>query len=149
MDRVLRAILRTDLSFFIRKVFTTISPGETYPHNWHVDAIAYQLMRVTANQTGCDAGLDNLFEHAAKNLSLTEAFVAGARKRRMIRDSVLDAKLAEPAIGEVHLNFTADQPFRADRKDIPHDQHPDHQLRIDRRATHRRIMRCKLAAKSG
>jgi hypothetical protein len=32
---------------------------------------------------------------------------------------------------EVHLHFTADQSLRADRKDIPHDQHPDHQLRID------------------
>src|SRR5450432_1613718 len=65
----------------------------------------------------------------------------------MIRDSVLDAELAEPAIGEVHLHFTADQPLRADRKHIPHDQHPDHQFRIDRRATHRRIVRCKFAAK--
>ncbi|KRR15042.1 hypothetical protein CQ13_37445 [Bradyrhizobium retamae] len=51
--------------------------------------------------------------------------------------------------GEVHLCFTTDQPLRADRKDIPHDQHPDHQLRIDRRATHRRIMRCRFAAKPG
>jgi hypothetical protein len=46
MDRVLRAILRTELPFFIRKVFATISPGETYLHNWHVDAITHQLMRV-------------------------------------------------------------------------------------------------------
>ena len=67
----------------------------------------------------------------------------------MIRDSVLDTELAEPAIGEVHLHFTADQPLRADRKDIPHDQHPDHQFRIDRRATHGRIVRCKFAAKPG
>src|SRR4029453_15698828 len=28
-------------------------------------------------------------------------------------------------------------------------QHPDHQLRIDRRTTHRRIMRCKFAPKPG
>ena len=67
----------------------------------------------------------------------------------MIRDSILDTELAEPAIGEVHLHFTTDQSLRADRKDIPHDQHPDHQFRIDRRATHRRIMRCKFAAKPG
>src|SRR5206468_7582242 len=70
-------------------------------------------------------------------------------KRRMIRDSVLDTELAEPAIGEVHLHFTADQPFRADRKVISHDQHPDHQFRINRRAPHRRIVRCKFAAKPG
>jgi hypothetical protein len=29
----------------------------------------------------------------------------------MIRDRVLDAELAEPAIGEVHLYFTTDQPL--------------------------------------
>src|SRR3984893_8621048 len=67
----------------------------------------------------------------------------------MIRHSILDTELAEPAIGEVHLYFTADQSLRADRKDIPYDQHPDHQFRIDRRATHGRIMRCKFAAKPG
>src|ERR1700749_4473470 len=65
----------------------------------------------------------------------------------MIRDSVLDTELAEPPIGEGHLHFTAEQPLRADREDIPHDQHPDHQLWIDRRATHGRIMRRKFAAK--
>ena len=42
---------------------------------------------------------------------------------------------------------TTDQPLRADREDIPYDQHPDHQLRIDRRAPHGRIMRSKFAAK--
>jgi predicted phage terminase large subunit-like protein len=50
MDRVLRAILRTDLPFFIRKVFATVSPGETYLHNWHVDAITHQLMRVCSGE---------------------------------------------------------------------------------------------------
>src|SRR5207237_6776595 len=67
----------------------------------------------------------------------------------MIWDSVLNAELAEPAIREVHLNFATDQPLRADREDISHDQHPDHQFRIDRRPTHGRIMRCKFAAEPG
>ena len=71
----------------------------------------------------------------------------GRAKRRMIRDSVLDTELAEPAIGKAHLHFAADQPLRTDRKDIPNDQHPDHQFRIDRWATHGRIMSCKFAAK--
>lgn len=43
--RVLTAILRTDLSSFIQRVFRTVSPGDTYQHNWHVDAIAYELQR--------------------------------------------------------------------------------------------------------
>jgi hypothetical protein len=61
----------------------------------------------------------------------------------MIRDCILDTEPAEPAIGEVHLHFTADQ------SDIPHDQHPDHQLLINRRPAHRRVMRCELASKPG
>lgn len=48
MDRVLQAVLRTDLRFFFRKVFATVYPGETYSHNWRIEAIAYQLMRGTA-----------------------------------------------------------------------------------------------------
>jgi hypothetical protein len=50
MDRVLQALLRTEL-LFIQKVFTTVSPGETYLHNWHVDAIAHQLMRVRSGES--------------------------------------------------------------------------------------------------
>lgn len=46
MDRVMQAILRKELGFFVRKVFETVSPGTRYSHNWHIDAIVYQLMRV-------------------------------------------------------------------------------------------------------
>src|SRR6185295_12849174 len=99
------------------------------------------------NQTGRNARFDDTLKHAAKNIPLAKTPVPSTRERRMIRDSILDTELAEPAIGEVHLHFTTDQSLRADRKDITHDQHPDHQFRIDRRATHRRIMGCKFAAK--
>ena len=58
------------------------------------------------NQTGRNARLDDPLEHTTDNISLAEALVAGARERRMIRDSILDTELAEPAIGEVHLHFT-------------------------------------------
>ncbi len=65
----------------------------------------------------------------------------------MIRDRILEAELAEPTIGKVHLHFTTDQPLRTDRKDISHHEHPDNQFRIDRRTTHERTMRCKFATK--
>ena len=51
MDRLLQAILREDLISFVRKVFATVSPGTRYLHNWHVDAIVHQLMRVHAGQS--------------------------------------------------------------------------------------------------
>src|SRR5690242_11004732 len=45
-QRVLYAVLRQDLGAFINKVFTTVSPGDTYAHNWHIDAITYSLPQV-------------------------------------------------------------------------------------------------------
>ena len=51
MNRLLEAVLRTDLRFFIRKVFATVCPGEPYLHSWHVEAIAYQLERVFLGET--------------------------------------------------------------------------------------------------
>jgi hypothetical protein len=70
------------------------------------------------HQTDRYARLHDPLEHTTEKVSLAEALVACARERRMIRDRVLDAEPAEPAIGKVHLHFTADQPLRADRKDI-------------------------------
>lgn len=44
MDEVLlKAILRQDLSAFIEKTFYTVTGGQAYLHNWHIDAIAYVL----------------------------------------------------------------------------------------------------------
>ena len=40
---------------------------------------------------------------------------------------------------------TSRQSNRSER--IAHDRHPDHQFRIDRRASDRRVLRCKFAAK--
>src|SRR5437764_7802567 len=60
----------------------------------------------------------------------------------MIWDRMLNAELAEPAIREVHLNFATDQPLRADRKDISHDQHPDHRSTADPRTNNEVQVRC-------
>ena len=43
--RLFTAILRTDLSSFIQYGFRTVSPGDIYKHNWHVDALAYALQQ--------------------------------------------------------------------------------------------------------
>src|ERR1700730_7020348 len=43
------------------------------------------------------------------------------------------------------LPLRAQPPLRTDRKHIAHDQHPDHQHRIDRRATRVRVVTRKLS----
>ena len=47
----LDAILRLDLSPFVRKVFATVSPNDAFKPNWHIDAIAHELTR-------CHAGVN-------------------------------------------------------------------------------------------
>ena len=43
---LLGAVLRQDLGTFIAKVFQTVSPGDRYLHNWHIDAIVYTLLQI-------------------------------------------------------------------------------------------------------
>jgi hypothetical protein len=50
----------------------------------------------------------------------------------MIRHLVLDVDLAEPAVGEVHLDLATQRPLRADREHVADDEHPDHEHRIER-----------------
>ena len=44
--RVLRALLRTNLNAFVRKVFSALAPGQTFVPSWHLEAIACQLERL-------------------------------------------------------------------------------------------------------
>ncbi len=77
--------------------------------------------------------LDDALEGETEDILVAKALIAGAGESGVIGDLVLDAEAAEPAIGEVHLNLPAECALRADREHIPEDEHPDHQLRIDRR----------------
>ena len=52
----------------------------------------------------------------------------------MIRHLVLQTQAAEPAVGQVQMHFLTQAPLRADAETVAHDQHANHQLRVDRRA---------------
>ena len=49
----------------------------------------------------------------------------------------VEPQSAKPAVGEVQMDLLAQPPFRADAKTVAHDQHADHQFRIDRRSAYR------------
>jgi predicted phage terminase large subunit-like protein len=102
MDRVLRAILRTDLPFFIRKVFATISPGETYLHNWHVDAIAHQLMRVHSGEGR--RLLINQPPRSLKSICVSVAYVAWLIGHEPTR-RVIVASYSGDFAAELHRQF--------------------------------------------
>jgi tetratricopeptide (TPR) repeat protein len=50
----------------------------------------------------------------------------------MLRYRILEAETAEPTISQAQMHFLAKTPLRADAKTVANDQHPDHQLGIDR-----------------
>lgn len=51
----------------------------------------------------------------------------------MVGDRIFKARSAKPAIRHVDLNLQTKLALRADGKDIPYDQHAQHQFGIDRR----------------
>ena len=46
VPRKFEALLRADFRPFLEKVFSTLSPGQSFIPTWHLEAIAYQLERV-------------------------------------------------------------------------------------------------------
>jgi predicted phage terminase large subunit-like protein len=45
-QKILRGALREDLGTFTAQAFLTVSPGDDYLHNWHIDAVNYELMQI-------------------------------------------------------------------------------------------------------
>lgn len=74
MMTVVAALLRTDLRYFVQRVFATVFPGSEYLSNWHIEAIVYQLMRVRDGD--CRRLLINQPPRSLKSLSVSVAFVA-------------------------------------------------------------------------
>ena len=45
-DALLAAIVRSDFAGFVERCFLQLEPGTSYAHSWHVEGVAYELMRV-------------------------------------------------------------------------------------------------------
>ena len=43
---VFNALLRSSMRTFVERSFLELNPGADYQHNWHIDAIIYQLQRI-------------------------------------------------------------------------------------------------------
>src|ERR1700677_2921196 len=68
----------------------------------------------------------------------------GTAEHRMVRYPILDAEFAKPSVCEIDLHLRTQLSLRADRKHVAHQQHPDHQHRINRRPAGVRVVRRKL-----
>src|SRR5215211_4332012 len=69
---------------------------------------------------------------APKQIALPEAPVPVLRESGVIGHPTVQPEPTEPAVGEVEVHFFAKPPLGADAEAVTDDQHPDHQLRVDR-----------------
>lgn len=72
--RLLRYFLREDLSVFSQKVFATLEPGTAYQHNWHIDHLCWQLMRVARGEI--HRLIINVPPRSMKSITVSVAFTA-------------------------------------------------------------------------
>jgi hypothetical protein len=57
-------------------------------------------------------------------------------ERRMVRNLVVEIELAEPAVSKVQRHFLAQPALMTDAIAVTDQEHPDHQLGIDRGPAH-------------
>ena len=88
-------------------------------------------------------------EQLAQKIALAKTTVAVLGKRRMIGDVAIEPQATEPAIGQTEVDLLAQPAFRANAEAVADDQHPDHQLRIDRRATDVAVVRSQMRPQTG
>ena len=72
--RLLEALLRNEFGAFLRKVFATLTPGQTFIPTWHLDAIAYQLERVRRGEL--KRLIINMPPRSLKSIAASVAFPA-------------------------------------------------------------------------
>ena len=72
--RMLDIALRQDLGVFVAKVFHSFAPGDKYLHNWHIDALVYELMLVRSGRTR--RLIINQPPRSLKSICASVAFVA-------------------------------------------------------------------------
>ena len=89
---------------------------------------------------------DRRLEQLAQQIAVAEAPMPVLREGRVVGHRAVQAEPAEPAIGEIEVNLFAQPPLRADAEAVTDDQHPDHQLRIDRRPARLAVERPQLLA---
>ncbi len=99
-----------------------------------------------AHQTRIQADVHDMLKHPAQHITIPEPAMTVQRKRRVIGNPVLQSQPAEPAVGEIKLDFLAQAPLGPDPVAVTHQQHTDHQLGIDRRAARMTVIGSEFAA---
>jgi hypothetical protein len=131
---------------FCRKRIVMIAWDRTLPVGIRGNQAGIRRKALAADQPLGEAAGDNALKKTPKNVAVPEAPVPVARERRVIRHFAIQAQAAKPAIGKVQVHLLTQPPLRPDPHAIANDQHPDHQVRVNRRSTNGAVKWRKRAA---
>src|SRR6187455_3633346 len=101
---------------------------------------------LATDQALAHAAPQHALEDVAEGVALAKAPMTVLGEGRVIGHRSIQVEPAEPAIGQVQLNLLAQPALGADTEAVADDQHPDHQLRIDRRAPRVAVERSEMMA---
>jgi predicted phage terminase large subunit-like protein len=73
-SEALKAALRVDFGLFVQRCFQTLNPGCPFEGNWHIDAMGYQLKRISTGDT--TRLIINLPPRQLKSTVISVAFAA-------------------------------------------------------------------------
>ena len=76
------------------------------------------------DQAGGHALAHDALEEPAESAAFPEATMAVLREGGMIRNGIFQTKPAEPAIGEIEVDFLTQPPLGSDAIAVADDQHP-------------------------
>ena len=91
-----------------------------------------------------DAAPHHGLEQLAQEIALAKTAVAVLGEGRMIRDINVEPQAAEPAVRQIEVGLLAEPTLRANAEAVADNEHPDHQLRIDRRPTRLAVIRLQM-----
>lgn len=123
-----------------------IASVEALPVGLCTDQARVHCEAVAADEPLKHAPLHRLLEQAAQQIAVAEPAMPVLGEGRVIRHVAVEPQPAEPPISQVEVDLVTEAALRADAHAVADDQHPDHQLGIDRGSAHLAVIRAQLLA---
>src|SRR5262249_25047747 len=108
----------------------TAIPAGVRLHDARIDGKAFAL-----DQASVHTSPHHRLEHTAQEVAVAEAAVPIDRECRMVGYGVVQIEAATPTVSEMQFDLLAQASFEADAIAVAYDQHPNHELGVDRGPT--------------
>jgi len=110
-------LLNSPTCSFRRKPFLTLDP--VLPAGVRLDQAGIDRKAFAANQTLCDAALQDRLKNASQEIALAETAMPVLRESGMIGDIAVEPEPAKPPVRQIEVGLFAEAPLGADTEAVP------------------------------